>query len=84
MKITIQFNHPSPAKTWALRVGASLALLLGGGAVAWASGLHVWATGDKLAATDLNGNFSYLNDQISSLQKIVPTPSAFDDEMWSG
>jgi hypothetical protein len=81
MKITIQFDHPSPAKKWALLAFASLALLLGGGAVAWASGLHVWGTGDKLSATDLNGNFAYLNDQITLLEKQLPTPSAFRAEI---
>jgi len=53
---------------WAVRIGAVAALVLGGGAIAWAAGLHTWNQDDVLNATDLNGNFTTLQGQITTLQ----------------
>jgi len=44
------------------------ALVLGGGAIAYASNLHVWADGDTLNATDLNGDFSQLDGRLVKLE----------------
>jgi hypothetical protein len=58
----------------------SLGLLLGGGAIAWAAGLHSWNTGDTLQAADLNANFALLQSQITTMGDagLAPRlPSAF-------
>jgi hypothetical protein len=43
-------------------------VLLVGGAVAYASSLHVWADGDTLSAMDLNGNFTQLDMRVTTLE----------------
>lgn len=64
-------------KVWRLRVGIPV-LLLGTAAVAIAAGpLHVWAPGDTLQATDLNGNMSNLSTQIATVQGLVHAASGF-------
>jgi hypothetical protein len=65
LKVVIVDLEVSPRfKKWALRIAVPLGVLLGGGAIAWAAGLHAWNTGDTLQAADLNGNFSYLQGEI--------------------
>jgi hypothetical protein len=62
----IDLEVPPRVKKWVLRIGVA-ALLLGAATVAIAAApLHMWATGDVLEATDLNGNFSNLQAQISA------------------
>jgi hypothetical protein len=68
MKIVLDFEHPTPAKKWALRIGLPVALLIGGGAVAWATQLKTWNTGDPLTAADLNNNFGALQAQVTAVQ----------------
>jgi hypothetical protein len=71
LKVVVVDLEISPrAKRWALRLGIPAAILIGGGAVAYAGGLVTWTDGQTLKAADLNGNFSALQAQI-------PTPSAF-------
>jgi phage-related minor tail protein len=53
----IDMEIPARIKKWALAVGVPAAVVLGGGAVAWASGLVTWTTGQTLQAADLNNNF---------------------------
>jgi hypothetical protein len=61
----VDLELPVRLKKWLLRVGVAV-LLLGAAAVALAAGpLHVWSTGDTLQATDLNGNFTNLQNQIT-------------------
>jgi hypothetical protein len=65
------------AKRWVLRIGIPLGVL---GIAAMASGatpLHSWNTGDKLEATDLNGNFANLQNQIGVLQATPLAASMF-------
>jgi microcystin-dependent protein len=50
-----------------LLVGIPAALLVGGGAVAYAAGLLTWSDGETLKSADLNGNFAYLQSEISTL-----------------
>jgi hypothetical protein len=54
----VDLEIPLRVKKWGLRIGIPLGLLFGGGAIAWAAGLHTWSNGDTLNATDLNGNFT--------------------------
>ena len=64
----VDFETSARARKWGIRLGI-LTLLLGTAAVALAasaSALHVWGPGDTLQATDLNGNFSNLQAQISA------------------
>jgi hypothetical protein len=63
--VIVDVEIPPHVKRWALRLGIPLALVLGGGAVAWAAGLVVWSDGQALKAADLNGNFTYLEGQIA-------------------
>jgi hypothetical protein len=62
---------------WGMRAGISAAVLLGAGAVAYASVPKTWNSGDSLAATDLNGNFASLDSRIASLEAAARSPSAF-------
>jgi hypothetical protein len=86
--VVVDLEIPSRVKRWALKVGIPLGVLLGGGAIAWAQSLHVWNTGDTLQATDLNGNFSNLQNQITALQtqmttlqsSVVPTYLGFSND----
>jgi microcystin-dependent protein len=69
--VVIDLEMPARVKKWCLRVGIPLGAVLGGGAIAWAAGLHTWNPGDKLLATDLNANFAYLQGEIGA--GIVPS-----------
>jgi C1q domain len=75
--LIVDLEIPPRVKKWGLRIGIPLALLLGGGAVAWAAGLHTWMTGDALQASDLNGNFAQLQNEITTTSLAPRTPSAF-------
>jgi hypothetical protein len=72
----IDFGVPSRMKKWGLSIGIPIALLIGGGAVAYASGLVTWSDGQTLHAADLNGNFAYLQSEIATLQSSVSTLQA--------
>jgi hypothetical protein len=58
--VTVELEIPAEVKRLALRAGVALAILFGGGAVAWAAGLVTWSSGQTLTASDLNNNFSYV------------------------
>jgi hypothetical protein len=74
----IDFEVAPSLKKWGIRVGIPLGLLLGGGALAWAaSGLTTWNPGDALQASALNGNFAYLQGEITTPAFAPRTPSAF-------
>jgi hypothetical protein len=45
--------------------------------VAYGAGLLTWADGQTLKAADLNGNFAYLQSEITALQNAAWPPSAF-------
>jgi len=66
--VIVDCEVPRSVRTWALRLGIPVVLLLGGGAVAWAAGLHTWSQNEPLNAIDLNGNFSYLQSEIAATQ----------------
>ncbi len=66
--VVVDLDVSTQTKRRLLELGVTLGVLLGGGAIAWASMLHTWNTGDTLQASDLNGNFSNLQGQITSLQ----------------
>ena len=51
-----------------LGIGIAAAVLIGAGAIVYASVPHTFATGDTLQAADLNGNFSALDTRISALE----------------
>jgi hypothetical protein len=61
----VDFEIPPRVKRWGLRIGIPVAVLLGGGAVAYAAGLVTWSQGQTLNASDLNNNFSYLQSEIA-------------------
>jgi hypothetical protein len=62
----IDLEIPPRVKRWALRIGIPAAVLLGGGAIAYATGLPVtWSSGQTLYAADLNNNFAYLQNEIT-------------------
>lgn len=50
-------------------------VVLGGGAIAYASVPHTWNDGDLLAAGDLNGNFSNLDNRLGTLEGKAPPPT---------
>jgi hypothetical protein len=59
-------------------IGVPLAVLGGVRAVTWAaSTLKTWATGDTLTATDLNGNFTALDQRVAALEAQAHPASAF-------
>jgi len=69
--VVIDLEVSAAAKRWVLRAGIPLAFLLGGGAVAWAAGIHTWKDNDTLSAGDLNSSFQYVEQQIVTLQTQV-------------
>ncbi len=64
--VIVDLEIPKHVKRRMLRIGLPVAVLLICGGVVLAAGLHTWSDGDTLASTDLNGNFSALQDQITS------------------
>jgi C1q domain-containing protein len=77
------FEVSPRVKRNALRIAIPLALLLGGGALAYAQGLVSWSSGQTLTAANLNSNFSYLQGQITTPGLAPRTPSAFRATMTS-
>ena len=64
--VVVDFEIPARVKKWGLRVGIPAAVLLGGGAIAYAGGLTTFTDGQTLHASDLNANFTALQGQIMS------------------
>jgi hypothetical protein len=63
----------SKLELWTTRIGILAAVLVGAGAVAFASVPHSFTTGDTLQAADLNANFDALDQRITALEaKAVP------------
>jgi hypothetical protein len=62
--VVVDFEIPARVKKWGLRIGIPTAILLGGGAVAYAGSLISFSDGQTLHAADLNSNFSNLQAQI--------------------
>lgn len=63
----------------AKRIAAAVlvpALVLGGGAVAYAKVQHTWADGDTLSAADLNGNFNALDQRVTMVEQAAPAVTA--------
>jgi hypothetical protein len=75
--VVVDVEVPSRVKKWGLGLGIPLAVMLGGGAVAYAAGLMTWTSGQTLTAADLNNNFSLLQSEITALQGQVHPPSGF-------
>jgi hypothetical protein len=66
--VIVDLELPPRFKKWALRLGVLATIVLGASAIAWAAGLKEWVQGDVLNASDLNGNFTTLQQQITTLQ----------------
>jgi hypothetical protein len=75
--VVVDLGTAPRATKWGLRFGLIASILLVGGAVAYAAGLFTWADGQTLKAADLNGNFAYLQSEITALQNAARPPSAF-------
>jgi hypothetical protein len=71
--VILDLEIPRRVKKWGLWIGVPVTLLLGGGAIAYASTLVTWSKGQTLTASDLNGNFSSLQSEIAALQTSVST-----------
>jgi hypothetical protein len=65
--IVVDLEMSPRARKWCVRLGVP-AVILSVAAVALASPLHVWNDGDTLLAADLNGNFSNLQGQLTTIQ----------------
>jgi hypothetical protein len=64
--VIVDFEISPRMKRWALRIAIPAVVVLGGAAVAYATGLPVtWTSGQTLYAADLNNNFAYLQSEIS-------------------
>jgi hypothetical protein len=74
--VIVDLEIPPKVKRWGLRLGIP-AVVLTIAAVALAGPLHAWNQGDTLDATDLNGNFSNLQGQITTATFGTRPPSAF-------
>lgn len=73
LKLVVVDLEMSPrARRLLLRVGLPIAIVLGGGAIAYAGNLHTWSPNDPLTAADLNGNFSALDTRITNLEAAPP------------
>jgi hypothetical protein len=75
--VIVDLEIPPRVKKWAIRIGIPVGVLLGGGAYAWAAGLVSWNPGQTLTNTDLNGNFTYIQGEITPTTYGTRTPSAF-------
>ncbi|HEY4158691.1 MAG TPA: hypothetical protein VGM29_11365 [Polyangiaceae bacterium] len=74
--VVVDFELPTRAKKWILRLGIPVAVLLGSGAVARAVVPKTWAAGDPLTAADLNGNFNDLDARIAKLEAATPSKAS--------
>jgi hypothetical protein len=72
----------SRARRWLIRLAAPAAILAG--AAALAAPLHSWNAGDPLQASDLNGNFQNLQDQITAAVSPNTVVTVADNQMISG
>jgi hypothetical protein len=79
--VIVDFEIPLRVKKWGVRIGIPAAILLGGGTIAWAAGLHTWSQGDPLTAADLNGNFTNLDGRLAAVEGEVHPASAFRAEV---
>jgi hypothetical protein len=69
LKLVVVDMEMSPwMKRWGLRLAIPAVILLGGGVAVGAGSLHTWSDGDKLTASDLNDNFTSLQNEIAQLQ----------------
>jgi hypothetical protein len=66
--VVVDLEIPPRAKRLLLRVALPVAILLGGGALAYANVPKTWAPGETLTAADLNGNFSALDARVTALE----------------
>ena len=66
----IDLEVPPRVKKWGLRIGIPAVVLTVAG-VAFAGPLHTWNQGDTLNASDLNGNFTNLQQEVATLQANV-------------
>jgi hypothetical protein len=82
--VVVDLEIPPGVKKWGLRVGIPLAVVLGGGAAAYAAGLVTWTDGQMLTAADLNANFAYVTGQITALQTRAFPPSGFRATLSTG
>src|SRR5262245_32859831 len=64
--VIVDLEIPQNVKKRLVRIGVPIAVVLICGGVALAAGLHTWSDGDALTSADLNGNFSALQDQITT------------------
>lgn len=71
--VIVDLEIPPRVKRWGLRLGIPLAVLLGAGGIAYATGLVTWSSGQTLQASDLNNNFNYLQEEIGTLQSLAST-----------
>lgn len=75
--VVVDLEIPPRMKKWGLRLGMPVAVLLGAGGIAYATGLVTWSSGQTLQASDLNNNFSYIQGELAALQGQVHAASAF-------
>ncbi len=69
--VVVDLEVPARVKKWGLRLGIPLAVLFGGGAVAYAAGLVTWTSGQTLTAQDLNNDFGLLETAIGAIGTVV-------------
>jgi formylglycine-generating enzyme required for sulfatase activity len=55
-------------------------LVIAGGAIAYANVPHTWKDGDTLNATDLNGNFSAVDQRLLALEGVGPCPTGYTQD----
>ena len=73
----IDLEIPAKVKRCALRIGIPAVVLTVAAVALAAPALHTWMQNDPLNATDLNANFSQLQNQITTPTYGQRTPSAF-------
>lgn len=66
--VIVDFEISPRTRKLLMRVGLPIAIVFGGGALAYANVPTVWKSGDPLKAADLNGNFSALDTRISAVE----------------
>lgn len=69
----IDFEIPSRIKRWALRIGIPVVVLVGGG-IAFAGLPGGYADGQPLTKEELDSNFNYLQNEITSLSMQTSVP----------